>query len=393
MGGMMDRDKSSSKPLALEPIEPPASKSDAEGELGSASAHVQTADEEAKAPDKFLAAAIREYAKGRVNQQLWASIASKTGGDEKATRSAYLVARATELRLAVREQKSHAAAGEAALPKPKLVQIDGGARAAKPSSVPAGRDRRRVYIGVAAALIAFIVAGSVALMRAGGDDAKGAMATIAPKSAKASAAAKKEPEKPADPSPRENIEAKVRAFADAGNWNMLVIFANEWTRVDPSNVAAWLELSRGYTKMSQLDEAVRAAKKTVELAPQDASLWRNLAQIEGAASNPDGAVRAYERATVLDPKDVDSLVQIGIVHVKSDRMPQARAAFDRALAANPANVDALCGQQFVAQRDNRAKDADALAKQLRAVDGKCRDFTEGATIAVKHPGAVTTPAR
>ena len=104
-------------------------------------------------------------------------------------------------------------------------------------------------------------------------------------------------------------------------------------------------------------------------------------------------VRAYERATVLDPKDVDSLVQIGIVHVKSDRMPQARAAFDRALAANPANVDALCAQQFVAQRDNRAKDADALAKQLRAVDGKCRDFTEGATVAVKHPGAVTTPAR
>jgi tetratricopeptide (TPR) repeat protein len=397
MSGEMDRNQSQNKPLALEPIDPPASNSDAEGDVGAESAPAQLVDEPAKAPDKFLAAAIREYAKGRVNQKLWASIAAKTGGDEKATRSAYLVARATELRLALRDSAQGGSGGEAALPPAEMVQVDTPRRAppATPraaKSEPTAMRWKRAYIAAGAALVAFIVVGGIALMRAGGD-APSAVATMMPKSGNASRAAQPTQEKAPAEAPGENLEAKVRSFADAGNWNMVVIFANEWTRSEPSSVVAWLELSRGYATLRQFDDAVRAAKKTVELSPQDASLWRNLAELQAAANDVEAAFQSYERASTIDPNDVESVVQVGILNTKYDRMPAAKAAFDKVLAANPAHVDALCGQQLVAQRDGRAKDADAFAAKLRALDAKCRDWAEGATVAVRHPGAVAVPSR
>jgi Flp pilus assembly protein TadD len=76
-----------------------------------------------------------------------------------------------------------------------------------------------------------------------------------------------------DPEP---IAATVRQLRAAGNWNVLVLYAAEWTRKEPDNAAAWNHLAVGYSNLRQYNDALDAAERAVQLAPADAIAWRNL---------------------------------------------------------------------------------------------------------------------
>ena len=144
------------------------------------------------------------------------------------------------------------------------------------------------------------------------------------------------------------LKVTVQQLKDAGNWNVLVLYASKWTRDEPNNAAAWNELSIGYTKLHQFNDALVAATKAVELSPEDAPLWRNL----------------------------------GHLNLKLDRLPEAGSAFDRALAANSDDADALCGAALVAHRQGRTKDADAIARRAKSADGSCQGLSDGESVTV-----------
>ncbi len=144
------------------------------------------------------------------------------------------------------------------------------------------------------------------------------------------------------------LETKVEELKKAGNWNVLVLYAAEWTRKEPNNATAWNELSLGYSKMRQLGDAREAATKAVQLSPEDSRHWRNL----------------------------------GHVNLALERLPEARIAFDKALAMSAEDADALCGAAAVAKGEGRAKDADALAARLKSIDGNCGDASDPVISAV-----------
>jgi len=147
----------------------------------------------------------------------------------------------------------------------------------------------------------------------------------------------------------------VRQLKDAGNWNVLVLYASEWTRKEPNNSAAWSELSFGYAKLRQFDDALVAAEKAVELSPQDGLLWRNL----------------------------------GHLNLHMERLPEAASAFDRALAVRSEDADAICGAASVAHKLGRTKDAEAMAGRLSSADGSCPGLSDAESVAVVA-GAVRT---
>jgi tetratricopeptide (TPR) repeat protein len=140
----------------------------------------------------------------------------------------------------------------------------------------------------------------------------------------------------------------VRQLKDAGNWNVLVLYASEWTRKEPNNSAAWSELSVGYANLRQFNDALAAAERAVELSPQDALLWRNL----------------------------------GHLNLNLERLPEAGSAFDRALAVRSEDADALCGAALVAHRLGRTKDAEAMARRVNSAAGSCPGLSEGESVAV-----------
>ena len=143
---------------------------------------------------------------------------------------------------------------------------------------------------------------------------------------------------PAQPTPEDHAQyfgGKIQELKDAGNWNVLVLYASEWTRKQPANATAWKELAIGYSNMRQMDDALQAATKATELAPQDPAAWRMRAQVNVSLDQPEAALQAFEKAAALDDGDLTSWVQAGNLSTQLDRLPEARHAFDKVLAANP----------------------------------------------------------
>lgn len=180
----------------------------------------------------------------------------------------------------------------------------------------------------------------------------------------------------------DDFVGKVRELREAGNWNVLVLYAVEWTRKQPGNPQAWKELSTGYVMLRQFDEALEAATRAVQLAPADFELWQTLGQVNVALAQPAKALVAFERAADLNGRDVTSLIQAGMLNAELGHLPQAREAFARALAVSPGDVDALCGSASIAQKEGRSKDADAFMRQVKSVERVCRDSTVAETVAV-----------
>jgi tetratricopeptide (TPR) repeat protein len=131
----------------------------------------------------------------------------------------------------------------------------------------------------------------------------------------------------------------VRSLEQSGNWNVLVLYASEWTRKEPDNATAWTALSNGYLRMRQWDDALDAAKRVVTVAPESAASWRNLGHVE----------------------------------VALERWPEARSAFDKSLALKADDLDALCGAAQVANAQGRAKDAVELTARVAQAGTGCPD--------------------
>ena len=180
----------------------------------------------------------------------------------------------------------------------------------------------------------------------------------------------------------ESLQARIANLREAENWNVLVLYANDWTRKEPNNVNAWIQLSVGYNNLRQFGEAFETAAKAVQAAPGDPQAWRNLGYSNLPLGQTEDALRAFEQAVALNRRDVPSLVQVGRLNAQLGRLPQAKAAFDKALLASPNDSDALCGQAFVARQQGRSKDADAIASMLQGLGRPCRETQEGESVTV-----------
>ena len=348
----MDANPLHRKALALEPIQDSKS-GDIAGPLGanaSAAAkarrdlHITTADE-------FLAAAVKEYQDGQVDPALWRLASDQSGHDASLVIAAYLRARASVLK---RQCKQHHRPQEPA----RTAAAAAGASDSEPSLASmwtkiagvrlGGTEPRLIYLGAGAVALVSIV--TVVLLiawphksepvRAIVSKAAPAIGRSAPPTAQAVTGGAN-----AD-STAVPFETKVQELKKAGNWNVLVIYATDWTRKEPKNVAAWRELSVGYANLRQFGDALDAANRAVQMAPDNSSLWSNL----------------------------------GHVNLTFERLPEAGMAFDRALALSADDLDALCGAAVVAQRQGRPNDADALAKRLKSGDVGCAGVTEVASV-------------
>lgn len=348
------------------------------------------------APEKRLVdQAAQEFDNGSINQALWLRVLAKAAGDKAAAKTAYLRARARELEHAARtggttgpvlvgREASKPAAGSAA--QKSGMRAPEGSEPVPPRRVPS---KRSLVIGAAAAVAVLGVAAVAwgVMRRDGNEPPKPAVAAAAPAqipNAQPVAQAPPQPtEKAALP---EDFGARCAELVASGNWNVLVIYASEWTRKEPANANAWVQLSVGYAKLRQLNDAFQAATKATKLSPQEALVWRNLGQLHVALKEPLPALAAFEQAIALNDKDAYSFAQAGMLDLQLDRLPQAKIAFDSALATNADNVDAMCGEMAVAQKLGRSKDADEMGARLNTLAATCQFSTDqGATVVVKRP--------
>lgn len=339
--------------------------------------------------DEFGAEALREYKDGNIDLPLWSRAISQHEGDQTAAIIAYLRARATVLKLERRQRRASdpnapTRAAVPARPRAYLQQDD------DPYVEPPARTAAlRRYAMFAAPVVVLLAAGVWWMVSTSdGEAAQASKPSVAPVVASAPAAKAtplREPRVTKEEDPSTYFAGKILDLKSAGNWNVLVLFASEWTRKQPDNANAWRELSMGYTNMRQHADALEAGTTATRLAPKDPLVWRNLAQVNIDLQQPEAALKAYEMAATLNDLDVYSMLQVGLLNAELNRLPQAREALDRVLAADPDNPDALCATASIAQRQGRGKDADAASKQLRAGDRRCKEAqaTPGVAVATR----------
>ena len=185
---------------------------------------------------------------------------------------------------------------------------------------------------------------------------------------------------------RAEREAKVQELMGAGNWNVLVLHAAEWTRKDPTYADAWKYLAVGYANMRQHDDAFLAGEKATQLAPADRELWRNLGRLGSPRADRKARCTPTNRRSRSTGRMPRASCRSGRLQAELGLLPQAKATFDRALTASPGDPDALCGQAQVAQRQGRGKDAEAIVRDLRRGAKEC-------SLAEAVPATVARPHR
>jgi tetratricopeptide (TPR) repeat protein len=356
----------------------------------------------ASAAERYLAEATLELEAGQVDQPLWMRAVTLANGDEAAARAAYLKARATAIRMARREVRH-----ERAERRTRVL----GELQPEPKAAVAGRGfaglltRNRILaVAVSGALVLagawYVLSDSsappavaVAAPPKGANSPPGAAKSPTPVAATVPGVAASAPA--SDPTQAQALATKVAELSAAGNWNVLVLHAAEWTRKDPNNADAWLALGSGFSRLKQHAEAAEALAKATTLAPERPEVWRGLGEAKAAWGATDEAIIALERAVAMDDRDIASIVRIGLLQAETGELAKAKGTLDRALALNPADVEALCGSAAVAQKAGRAKDAQAHAGQAASLGAACPEAApEPPPTPVRVVGgkAPTTPA-
>jgi hypothetical protein len=260
-----------------------------------------------------------------------------------------------------------------------------------PADLPAGRPRiataGRYWLVGAAALVPITGIAWFAVAQMGGAPVKDVPVSQTPTRAAAAAPAPAPVAKPAaaassvqpavaGAAPKRaapDFLKKIDDLADAGNWNLFVLYAVDWTRQEPANAAAWDRLRTGYVNMRQYDDALAAAKKAAELAPQDARMWRALGSVQMEVEDGPGALRSFGQAVALDAQDVESRKQVGVLNARLGRTGEAKAAFDAALALRPDDASALCLRSALMQPAVAVKDTQVVGRPAKPFDDRCRN--------------------
>ena len=370
-----------SKTLSLEPVEASTPAADEARPAASESAPKADPQRDLRmtTADEFLAAAAKEYEAGTIDRLLWRQAADQHGRDVSLVIAAYLRARATALQL----RHKTAAPGQI---EPSERGTTDSARAATrrvdpephtesaPDRFALGRLKgispKAVYIAAGTlALVSAVAITYLVVSLRQSESSRPPVIAAAPSASRLASATPRQSEQAlvmtssrtgANENGASALAATVRDLKIAGNWNVLVLYANEWTRKEPNNAVAWRELSAGYANLQQFNDALDAAAKAVQLAPEDALSWRNLGQI----------------------------------NLTVDRLPEAAVAFDRALAVKPDDADARCGAALVAQRQARPKDPTVVSRRVGPADGGCfaTSFADVAVVsadasAARKPGS------
>ncbi len=309
--------------------------------------------------DEFLAAAALEYQKGHIDQALWRRVADRCE-DSSLVIAAYLRVRAMALHQKQDERQARragpvlAASEQKVEPEPPIEIVSTTVGAVR----YLGMQPQLKYLGAAAAALAAvaivvwliaspwesesvaqpIVSAARTSLRSAAQVLRGSEQALGKSTSNSTNSGGQIPA----------LENTVQQLKNDGKWNVLVLYASEWTRKDPNNATAWYELSVGYANLRQVDEAFDAATKAVELSPGNPRFWRNL----------------------------------GHINLAVERLPDAEIAFDKALVLNADDADALCGTALIAQRQGRPKDADAIAKRIKSLDENCRGVSDGETAVV-----------
>lgn len=136
----------------------------------------------------------------------------------------------------------------------------------------------------------------------------------------------------------------LRKLDDAARHYRAAIAADGTYALAYNNLAAL-----GAERKQDLDGAVKAAKRAIELAPSVAAFQATLGLVYIARGDLDSAISAYRAAAEMKPPEADHYYRLGLALDQKGRKSEAIAALKQALAVNPEFANAADTRRRLAQ--------------------------------------------
>ncbi|MEO8054873.1 MAG: protein kinase [Acidobacteriota bacterium] len=181
-------------------------------------------------------------------------------------------------------------------------------------------------------------------------------------------------------------------FYSRGDYARAIPEYEEAARLNPATPRPLSNLVGAYLQIGKLDDAVRAAQKSLELAPS-ASGWANLGTAHYYAGRYTEAAAAFEKATAAAPKRSSLWIGLGdALRSSGGDATRTRAAFEEALRrtddelkVNPKDAAALRNRARVLRNlgdEQRAREAILGARAAAPNDSSI--LVEASRLALLH---------
>lgn len=161
----------------------------------------------------------------------------------------------------------------------------------------------------------------------------------------------------------DSLLGMARALGAIGNLPQALAAAKRATTVDPTNVAAWIELTRRHRVMSHPTEALNASKRAEVLAPNNAEgLMLHALNLQDLGRN-DAAVAAGRRAVAAN-RGVAETITLATALLATGESQEAMSLFEEAEKKRPGLPEAIAGKARAAEALGDKKLALSLLDQI-----------------------------
>lgn len=110
--------------------------------------------------------------------------------------------------------------------------------------------------------------------------------------------------------------------------------------LDPYGIS-FIDLSETFQEETDWPEAIREAKRGVELAPDDPDAHYRLAFAFTYSEDIKSALRSFREVVRLEPDNTNFLINLGMAHLELDDTISARQFYEKALKIDPDYVPAI----------------------------------------------------
>jgi tetratricopeptide (TPR) repeat protein len=134
-------------------------------------------------------------------------------------------------------------------------------------------------------------------------------------------------------------------LADALRQLIAAVKLQPWTTNATAELASeWLAQSYAHQSRGDLRNAIRAARRSVEISPDFGFSWARVAELEFSFGHTSEALDALERGLKYAPRNAQALALKGFVLAAQNRISEAISWFNRAITVDPNLANAWLGR-------------------------------------------------
>ena len=107
------------------------------------------------------------------------------------------------------------------------------------------------------------------------------------------------------------------------------------TQKYPNSCVIWNLIGASHLKTNELDQAISAFLKVIEINPQYSQAYNNLGTAYSSKGEIERAILAYRKAIEINPHYAEALNNIGQAFMKNDEVMEAIKSYEEALSIHP----------------------------------------------------------